>query len=585
MTVTEVHDGNAGPSTPLKNASLRMTASFGAQKLVAEVGDGNAGPSTPLKNASLSDCLFWGLMGSQDGSIHWTDSKDRTPGRDEKAEMNRGEQTIEIETIRLADVAEALRRTRPFADTDVSALSGVDRVERVHAKAGCVLSEPGQRLSSYLLVLDGEIRTERPEADGSRTVMGIAASGEGFGETPLLMGKTEGSFFLIAVRDSLLLRFTGQDFWTLMACCPAVRKVVLSNMAQRLQAYQVEALHREKLVSLGTLAAGLMHELHNPGSAAKRAAAQLRGNLLRLQQLSLRSSDKPKTHIQLECMRALLEKTLGGCHAPAMSSLEQSDAEEAMAEWLQSAGVENAFTIAPALVAIGLGQDELACAREAFEANAFSDAINWLEALVSSVSLVCTIEESITRVSDLVMAVKKFAYDERSPARELDVHDSLQSTLTILGHKLRLKKISIEKRFAASLFIIQTRGSSLSQVWTNLIDNAVDASPEDAPIEIATWNEEGTEAGPGAETKPAWLAVSITDHGAGIPPEVLPQIFEAFFTTKPQGSGTGLGLEIVHRIVTQKLGGTIDVESEPGTTRFIVRLPIDAAAKSANPAH
>jgi signal transduction histidine kinase len=373
----------------------------------------------------------------------------------------------------------------------------------------------------------------------------------------------------------VLLRFHQQDFWTLMACCPAARKVVLTNMAQRLQAYQVEALHREKLVSLGTLAAGLMHELHNPGSAAKRATAQLRGNLLRLQQLSLRVTDQPKTHAQLECMRSLLEKTLGGCHAPAMSTLEQSDAEEAMAEWLQSTGVENAFTIAPALVAIGLEQNELACARDAFDAGAFSDAINWLEALVSSVTLVCTIEESVSRVSDLVMAVKKFAYDERGPARELDVHDSLQSTLTILGHKLRLKNISIEKRFAASPSTIQTRGSSLSQVWTNLIDNAVDASPEGAQIEIATWNE--------AETEPARLAVSITDHGAGIPPDVLPQIFHAFFTTKPQGSGTGLGLEIVHRIVTQKFGGTIDVESEPGKTRFIVRLPIDAA-KPANPA-
>ena len=497
--------------------------------------------------------------------------------------MSQDAQPIKIETIQLTEVAEALRRTRPFAETDVSALSGVDRVERVHAKAGCVLSEPGQPLRSYLLVLDGEIRTERPEADGSRTVMGIAATGEGFGETPLLMGKTEGSFFLIAVRDSLLLRFTEQDFWTLMACCPAARKVVLANMAQRLQAYQVEQLHREKLVSLGTLAAGLMHELHNPGSAARRAAAQLRGNLLRLQQLSLRSSDKPKTRAQLDCMRSLLEKTLGGCHALAMSTLEQSDAEEAMAEWLQSAGVENAFNIAPALVAIGFEQRELACAREAFEAGAFSDAINWLEALVSSVSLVCTIEESISRVSDLVMAVKKFAYDERSPAKELDVHDSLQSTLTILGHKLRLKNITVKKSFAASPSTIQTRGSSLSQVWTNLIDNAVDASPEGAQIEIATWNEGENDAGVEMGTQPERLAVGVTDHGAGIPPDVLPRIFDAFFTTKPQGSGTGLGLEIVHRIVTQKFGGTIDVESEPEKTRFVVRLPIDAA-KSSNPA-
>jgi len=164
--------------------------------------------------------------------------------------------------------------------------------------------------------------------------------------------------------------------------------------------------------------------------------------------------------------------------------------------------------------------------------------------------------------------VKKFAYDERSPNKQLDVHDSLQSTLTILGHKLRIRQIGVEKRFEASQSTIHTKGSALSQVWTNLIDNAADASPEKGQIEIATWNEAGK------TTEPGWLAVSIADHGAGIPAEVKPRIFEPFFTTKPQGSGTGLGLEIVHRIVTQKFGGTIDVESEPGCTKFIVRLPM-----------
>jgi signal transduction histidine kinase len=177
---------------------------------------------------------------------------------------------------------------------------------------------------------------------------------------------------------------------------------------------------------------------------------------------------------------------------------------------------------------------------------------------------VCSIEDSISRISDLAMAVKKFAYDEKSPAKELDVHDSLQSTLTILGHKLRMKQIQVDKKFEASPSTLSTRGSALSQVWTNLIDNAADASPAGGHIEIATW----TEADPGL------LAVSITDHGEGIPADVLPRIFDAFFTTKPQGSGTGLGLDIVHRIVTEKFGGKIEVETEPGKTRFVVRLPV-----------
>ena len=483
--------------------------------------------------------------------------------------MDGSGESVEIEQVSFHAVADALSRTRPFAGIGVDSLNGFERAERVRVGKGHSLVDPGQPWLYYWVVLEGETRAERPEPDGAFTLVGAAQPGDGFGEVPLLCGKTLSPFRIVASQDSLLIRFAESDFWALMACCPSARKVVLADMAQRLQAYQVEALHREKLVSLGTLAAGLMHELHNPGSAAKRAASQLRENLLRLQQLSLRHSSQPKTALQLECMRVLMEHTMAGCHAPAMSSLEQADAEEAMAEWLASAGVENAYSIAPALVAMGFKQEELTCARDAFDAPNFSDALNWLEALVSSVSLVCAIEESISRVSELVMAVKKFAYDERSPGKELDVHDSLQSTLTILGHKLRIKNISVEKRFAASPSKICTHGSALSQVWTNLIDNAVDASPDGARIEIATWTE------PANSTQPERLAVSIADQGTGIPPDVLPHIFEAFFTTKPQGSGTGLGLEIVHRIVTQKFGGAIDVQSESGNTRFVVKLPLN----------
>jgi signal transduction histidine kinase len=495
--------------------------------------------------------------------------------------MGEDEQKLGTMQVALGDLAEALARTLPFTGTKIEDIADMGPVDRMTAPAGTVLVEPWNPVRAYWIVLEGEIRADRPESDGSLTTVGTARAGEGFGETPLLIGKTVTPFVIRAVQDSLLVKFSEEGFWKLMSCCPSTRKVILGNMAQRLQTYQVEALHREKLISLGTLAAGLMHELHNPGSAAKRASSQLRNNLLKLQQLSLRFSDQPKTPVQLDCMRLLLEHTVSGCHAPAMSSIEQADAEEAMAEWLAAAGVDNAFSIAPALIDIGLKREELDCAKDAFNAESFSDALNWLEALVSSVTLVCTIEESITRISDLVMAVKKFAYDEKSPSKALDVHDSLQSTLTILGHKLRIKGIQVEKQFEANPATIRTKGSSLSQVWTNLIDNALDASPSNAKIKISTWIEPAKANGNGSGAGSEMLAVSIEDHGAGIPPEALPHIFEAFFTTKPQGSGTGLGLEIVHRIVTQKFGGAINVETEPGNTRFIVRLPLLSSVDSA----
>lgn len=471
------------------------------------------------------------------------------------------EKPLRVETVPFAEVAGKLKSFPAYAESDLNSWQGVDQVELVRLDSGQILTSPGDSPLRYSLILEGSLVAERPEQDGTRTTVGQSSAGEAFGETPILHGKKTSSFFVVATEPSTVIRFTADQFWSLMACCPAVREVIMQDFNRRLQTYQVEALHREKLVTLGTLAAGLMHELHNPGSAAKRSAALLRENLQMLQEIGLRMSGKPKTIEQLDCMKGLLQHTMKSCRMAAMSSIEQADAEEAMSEWLSSAGVQNAYSIGPALVAMGFDTEELACARAYFDPESFSDALNWLGALVSSMSQVCAIEESIGRVSELVMAVKKYAYDEKTPTKEIDVHDSLQSTLTILGHKLRIKQIKVEKNFDASPSTIVTRGSALSQVWTNLIDNAADASPANGQIEICTW------------TEPDCLAVQIGDHGSGIPEEVRPHIFEAFFTTKPQGSGTGLGLEIVHRIVTQKFGGKIDVESKPGDTRFTVRLP------------
>jgi len=190
------------------------------------------------------------------------------------------------QSIPFSEVAAELRRTRIFANANLDDLKGVERVDRLHVPAGVVVTESGDPAMFYWVVLGGEARAERLEADGSRTVVGGARSGDGFGEAPLLSGKTHMSFRVIAIEDSVLVRFTSEQFWQILSDCPEPRAVILADMAQRLQAYQVEALHREKLISLGTLAAGLMHELHNPGSAAKRSASQLRENLMRLQQLS-----------------------------------------------------------------------------------------------------------------------------------------------------------------------------------------------------------------------------------------------------------------------------------------------------------
>jgi signal transduction histidine kinase len=484
--------------------------------------------------------------------------------------MDNGKQYT-TERVSLDDYAEQL--SAAFASTGVTAeqICGLGEADLLRVPANVVFfdsSKDPSSLRAFWVLLEGEAVAEKIEQNGSKMRAYAGKAPESFGEVYLLTGKAP-AMSAYAVQDSVLLRFDESSFWNLMACSPQVRKMVMANMAQRLQAHLAEAAHREKLISLGTLAAGLMHELHNPGAAAKRASSQLRANLLRLQELSLRSIAKPKTPAQLQCMHDLLQRAVRSCAAPAMSSLEQADAEEAMSEWLEAAGVENAFTIGPALVAIGFEQSELNCARQAFEDGSLSDPLNWLEALVSSVSLVCAIEESISRISDLVMAVKKFAYDDRCILRDVDVHDSIQSTLTILGHKLRQRQISVVKRFDAAQPSIHTTGVAISQVWTNLIDNAIDASPEGGEIEVRTWSE------------PGYLAIGIVDHGGGIPEELKAKIFDPFFTTKPVGKGTGLGLEIVQRIVTQSFGGQVQVDSKPGQTQFIVRLPQPVAVTTA----
>jgi signal transduction histidine kinase len=455
---------------------------------------------------------------------------------------------------------EAVRRIPVFADLQDNTIQCLDRAEWVAADKGDLLLQQGSMAEAFWILVDGAVGVEMAGPDGVRRTLVVHRGPETFGEMPLLAGSPNRADCVV-LEPSRLLRLDEDSFWLLMTTCPAVRKGILANMALRLEGMQVLVMQREKLASLGTMAAGLMHELNNPGAAARRATALLRENLTHLQELNLKNLRMGFDAEELNCIADLQEQILQHHQPSATGSMEQADAEESLAQWLERAGMEDAWKLAPPLAGAGMTAEKLDCALSSFRPEALSSALHWVEALVSSVQQLQTIEESITRVTELVMAVKRYSYADKMCLQEIDLHESLQSTLIILGHKIRQKEIQIVKEFQPDLPKIQVKASGLSQVWTNLIDNAIDASPQGGRIVIRTRADQEN------------IYVTICDNGAGIPEQHRAHIFEPFFTSKEVGVGTGLGLSIAHKIVAVYFGGSIRFESEPGRTEFIVQLP------------
>jgi signal transduction histidine kinase len=469
-----------------------------------------------------------------------------------------------------------LRGVSILSSVPQTELHCLDGARTVQVEQGEYIARQGEAAHFFWILLAGELRIFQTLADGRELVMGLAPAGTALGELPLLSG-TPYAASVRATAACELLQFDEQQFWSLLTNCPTVRQAVLGNMASRFQKFQSVVVQQEKMASLGTLAAGLMHELNNPGAAAVRAASQLRENLMRMHKLTAKFSKSQLSDQQKQCMFELQEYALSKPRAQPMNSLEQSDKEEALAEWMDAAKVEGAWRLAPTMAAIGIGAGDLECAHSEFPGPVFSDALNWLEALVSSMALVTTIEESIGRVSDLVKAVKSYAYEGKGQKQSVDVNESIHATLVILAHKLREKEISLKKEFAVGLAPLECECSGLNQIWTNLLDNAIDAVAQGGHIRIRTWEEESPAAnGAASEGARHIVCIAIADDGAGIPLESQPQIFDSFYTTKPVGVGTGLGLGIVQRIVEQ-YGGAVTFSSQPGETEFRVRLPRERA--------
>ena len=451
-------------------------------------------------------------------------------------------------------------------DEELKCFSGTDEL---HLSEGDILIRQGEFATHFIIVLSGRVGVFQTTQNKHETEVVGYTDGSAFGELPLLANMPVGGT-LRATKPSHLLLLNEEAFWQLMTTCPHVRKAILGNMAQRFQRYQNMTLQQEKMASLGTLAAGLMHELNNPGAAARRAASQLRQNLERMLELGSRLSRTKLDADQTECLAGLKSRAMTSHKPIRMNSLEQSDAEEELATWMETAQIEGAWKLAPTLAGVGITWRDLECARTEFPVDVLADCLGWLEALISSMSLVGLVEDSIGRITELVHAVKSYAYEGKGARQSINVNDSIHATLIILAHKMREKEIVVEREFDDSLPALQTELSGLNQVWTNILDNAIDAVGPKGVIHIRTWSEQRPL--PNQPDRPQ-IIISIADDGPGIPLEVQPRIFDPFYTTKEVGVGTGLGLGIVARIVEQ-FGGTIRFSSEPGHTEFFITLPV-----------
>lgn len=428
----------------------------------------------------------------------------------------------------------------------------------VNYETGDVVLAAGVTSTTLLVVLTGRFAILVDKGSGPQLLFEFNA-GDVAGMLPFSRGARAPADVTVT-EPSQNLEMPATHFPEMIRECPTVTAACVHAMLDRARHFSTSDIRDEKLVSLGRLAAGLAHELGNPASAAVRSSQGLDDALKEIERAS---SSVGAAGLTVE-QRAVIERVRGRCFArlsgPALSPMARADREEALGQWMLAHGVKEdcAEPLAETSLTIG-ALDELA---GAISGEALDASIRWLAAGCLVRTLSAEIQMATSRIHQLVASVKGFTFmDHARIAEPVDIRAGLDDTFTMLASKTRANRVEVVQRIPFDLPMVQTVGAELNQVWMNLIDNALDALKGGGRLTVLAAVEDGR------------VAVRIQDDGPGIPPELVGKIFDPFFTTKDVGHGTGLGLDIVRRILL-RIGGEISVESAPGRTEFRVALPM-----------